>query len=289
MSDEKTVVVGVDGSDAATAAIHWAAHHAASVCVPLTLVHAVAALDLYLGEAMVMNSRAIREERDERGRQVLRDARQLVRRDHPGVQVTMSMPEGTVADVVTRASETASLVVLGSRRASAVHDLVVGSDAIRITRRSHAPGLLHREGDATAPTHDPVVVGVDQSDNSARAAERALQMACDLGTDLVVARFWQPPIGVASAVGVIDWRGLEDSESATLAQWVDRHLTDRHGVSVTTVSTMCTAAAGLRALSSTAQMLVVGSRGRGAIAGLLLGSVSQNMIHHADCSVLVVP
>ncbi len=290
MIEHDHVVVGVDGTDDAIAAVKWAAQYASAVSAPLRIVHAVAVLDLFLGEALVMNARAIREERDERGREILRAAEDIVRQDHPGLRVTVSMPEGPVADILARASTTAHMLVLGCRRSGAVHDLVVGSDTIRITRRSHAPVLLHRAPHTERDlSQDPVIVGVDQSDNSARAAELALEMARVFKTRLVVTRFWQPPIGVGSAVGVIDWQALEDSESTALSEWVGRHLTDRAGVEVETACRMSNVAVGLRAMSAAAQMVVVGTRGRSVMAGLLLGSVSQNMIHHAECSVLVVP
>lgn len=75
-------------------------------------------------------------------------------------------------------------------------------------------------------------------------------------------------------------------------RWLDTHVSVLHekypNVPLTTISADRSPGRALNALSEDALIVAVGSRGRGAVSGTLLGSVSQNLLHHADCSVLIV-
>jgi nucleotide-binding universal stress UspA family protein len=141
----------------------------------------------------------------------------------------------------------------------------------------------------------PVVVGVDESDESARALAEAFDIAGMLHAPLTVVHMWE--IGAAVGMGDLGGQGLMDWELLDLLQSRQRQRMDElvapfarkyRNAHVTKVFQDISPTKGLTDLSQEAQLVVVGSHGRGKLADSLLGSVSQNLIHHAECPVLVV-
>jgi nucleotide-binding universal stress UspA family protein len=123
----------------------------------------------------------------------------------------------------------------------------------------------------------------------------ALDMAHTLGAPLVGANYWglaaQTGVGFAGigfAAGYIDWDKVRTEEKL----WLDTHVSAMRDkfpdVKLSTVSASSSPARGLQALSSKALIVAVGSRGRGTLRGAALGSVSQNLLHHAESAVLIV-
>ncbi|HZR12969.1 MAG TPA: universal stress protein [Acidimicrobiia bacterium] len=136
-----------------------------------------------------------------------------------------------------------------------------------------------------------IVVGVDGSDGSVRALAWAAEEARLRGIGLLVVTCWTFPALVAPMPFQPPIAGemLEDGARTTLQDAVDRALgpEDEHG---DVLAEVCEGSASQRLveLSTDAEMLVVGSRGRGGFAGLLLGSVSQHVAEHARCPVVIV-
>jgi nucleotide-binding universal stress UspA family protein len=150
--------------------------------------------------------------------------------------------------------------------------------------------LIFRPGKEVRSPERPIVVGIDGSEESDRAFTVALELAHVLGATLVAANYWRiaANVGIGLGAGYVDWQKV----CADQKQWLTAHVELMHDkypdVPLSTVSEDGVASRGLRALSSTALMVAVGSRGRGALRGTALGSVSQNLVHHAECSVLIV-
>ncbi|HEU5108335.1 MAG TPA: universal stress protein, partial [Micromonosporaceae bacterium] len=98
---------------------------------------------------------------------------------------------------------------------------------------------------------------------------------------------WADTVFPAGAYPGIDWQLLDKQAhemlAERLARWADRYPT----VKVHRVVTRDRPAHALLEAAAGAELTVVGSRGRGGFAGLLLGSVSQALIHHAPCPVLI--
>lgn len=122
-----------------------------------------------------------------------------------------------------------------------------------------------------------IVVGVDGSPGSQRALAWALEEAAlrDAGVRLLCALTSQPADFPEDATGMLA-RVLQEAGGAP-------------GVSVERVARYGSPAALLVEESEEADLIVVGSRGRGGFAGLLLGSVSQQTVQHAQCPVVVIP
>ncbi len=137
-----------------------------------------------------------------------------------------------------------------------------------------------------------VVVGIDGSPGSIEALHFAVEEARIRGAALKVVSAWHVPSGVygsgwsATAVDIDEYRKL--AQAALDETLAEAGLADS-GLAVTPVLREGQAAESLCAEATGADLLVVGSRGLGGFRGLLLGSVSQQVVHHAPCPVVVVP
>ncbi|MGW1344494.1 universal stress protein, partial [Kribbella sp. NPDC002412] len=136
-----------------------------------------------------------------------------------------------------------------------------------------------------------VVVGVDGSERSTAAIDFAFRHVDRSGARLTALLAWHDPvsIGPGDMVPVVfDLDALEKESAVVLAEALGGHLADYPDIRVTQKLVHAAAADALLDASRSAQLVIVGSRGRGAVRGLLLGSVSRAVLHHAHCPVAVV-
>jgi nucleotide-binding universal stress UspA family protein len=138
-----------------------------------------------------------------------------------------------------------------------------------------------------------ILVGVDGSVGSDRALAWALEEARAHGATLVVAHAWQPPLvygtGFAPAPVVPPDGAYEEAAKAVLDDALERVVGPEAGVVVESRLLEGSAGEVMVTLAGECDLAVVGSRGHGNLVGLLLGSVSQHVAHHAACPVVVVP
>lgn len=269
------VVVGVDGSDGALGAARWAAALAATEGRPLTLLHA--------------RSRLERPDAD--GDAVLAAAAEAVRSEHPDLEVGAEAARGSVAAVLAEGSRAARLLVVGTDSHRAL-----GGHAVRVLHRAQCPVALWRAPVAKRTGKPlPVVVGVDDSAASAHALAVAFALACAWHAPLTVAHMWE--IDAAVGMGDLGGQGNMDWPLLTVLETQQRRrveemvapLTKKYpNAHVSTVFEDTSPARGLTDLSREAQLVIVGSHGHGRLAEAILGSVSQNLAHHAECPVLLV-
>jgi nucleotide-binding universal stress UspA family protein len=134
-----------------------------------------------------------------------------------------------------------------------------------------------------------VVVGIDGSKVSRAALEWAVEEARVRQAPLEVVHAWEYPLLAAfpTSAAVVDVEALEQAAKRVIRDALDE--VDTTGVTVIENAFPAAAPLALMERSDHAAMLVVGSRGRGGFRGLLLGSVSQAMVSHARCPVVVVP
>ena len=138
-----------------------------------------------------------------------------------------------------------------------------------------------------------VVVGVDGSEDSRRALQWASEEASEHGAQLVAVSSWTQPLLLPTPQqsGVpldTDPTRLAENTKAMLEETLSEVLGDSPSVSVKSSVVEGSPAKVLIDLSGSAELLVVGSRGVGGFTGLLLGSVSQHVAAHAQCTVTVV-
>lgn len=157
-----------------------------------------------------------------------------------------------------------------------------------------APVTDHATQRPTTSYGPRVVVGIDGSAQADRALREAAHQAVLRHAELDVVHVWSPPVGVGSLGAVATPSDMEASETVA-RQLLDARVEavvgrlDQRPSRVERILVADHSPA--RLLIETAKgadLLVVGSRGRGGFAGLLLGSVSQQCVHHAPCPVLVV-
>lgn len=285
------IYVGIDGSDAALEACRWAARYADSGRVPMTLVHALPDVQWYLGEAAIANEDALFEELRTAGDRALSAAESLVREIAPSVAVETILTRDPIATFIESVSESASLVVVGSSYRNVFTDLVLGGEAIRICNSAKSPVLVWKPSkDAPTDAVLPVVVGVDYSDRSNQAVLTAFEYARALGAPLIANHVWQigAAVGIGYAAVLVDWEGIRAEQTSRLHELMDPLCEKFADVKTTMTAIEGSPGRRLRELSAEAQLVVVGSRGHSKLVGAVLGSVSQNMIHHSECSVLVV-
>jgi nucleotide-binding universal stress UspA family protein len=280
-SRSKPIVVGVDGSEHSRRALDWGVDEATRRHCPLRLVHS--------------------EARDHVKQERLTEAEQMLAREAayaasvaPGVEIATEFDDAppTLGLLVEGAG--AEMIVVGNRGRGGFASLGLGS--VGVTLASHCPCPLvvvrgpHQET-GPGPSVGRVVVGVDGSAMSELALEFAFQEASLHGSGLTAAHTWTLPVGLPS--GLLTTMGSnvelleEDQEQVlerSLAGWRERH----PDVSVAAKTLVGHVGHALIEESRGALMVVVGSRGRGGFSGLVLGSTSQALIHHAPCPVAVV-
>jgi nucleotide-binding universal stress UspA family protein len=290
------VVVGYDGSPAAGVAVDWAARTASRRGIPLEVVYA----DLPgLASGPVGAYAGIPASGDEMSRLVADDgaarARKLVR----DVEVTSRVAVGGAAGALVEASRQASLVVVGNRGHGPLAGALLGSVAYAVTSHAHCPVVVVRGDGIAEPGPDrPVVVGVDGSQGTSAALRFAAGTAAALRAPLTALSAWTP---ARSDPWAQEYWALTDAEAQVDLRPVARRACEqvvadavaeasafRPALTVRGVVTEAAPAVALADASRAAALLVVGARGHGGFAGLLLGSVSHTVIHAAACPVAVV-
>jgi nucleotide-binding universal stress UspA family protein len=180
-------------------------------------------------------------------------------------------------------------VVVGTRGMGGFAGLVVGSTAVEVSARARCPVVTVREvGSGTGP----VVVGVDGTPVGEAAIAFAFAEAATRGTDLVAVHTWTDLLvetAFAGGAAALDFAPIaqqaEEVLGERLAGWPEKY----PDVRVSRHVSHERAPKALLRHAEKAQLVVVGSRGRGGFRGLLLGSTSQHLLHHAPCPVAVVP
>ncbi len=287
--NNQPVVVGIDGSDTALGSARWAAEFATKQGLELTLLHAVPQLDWHFARVEV----PAELERGASADAVLAAAEKAVASTHPDLVVRTATVKGAVATALAEASESARLLVVGT---GAADHRALGGHVVRIAHRAHCPVVVWRPPVAKRTGKPlPVVVGVDESEESSRALAQAFDIARTLHAPLTVVHMWEIDAAVGmgdlGGQGYMDWPLLEvlqTQQRQRMDELVEPLAKKYPNAHATEVFQDVSPAKGLTDLSREAQLVVVGSHGRGRLATSLLGSVSQNLIHHAECPVLVV-
>ncbi|HEX6497462.1 MAG TPA: universal stress protein [Micromonosporaceae bacterium] len=281
------VVVGVDGSSSALRAVRAATREAGYRHRPLRVVHAFVwpYLNAPVGPAPGAPPGAgLRDEAD----RVVREAVRVAAEVDPAVPVSAEVVTGAPGPVMVGEAQRAALVVLGDRGLGGFTGLLVGSVAVHVAAHGTAPVLIVR-GDEDG-TGD-VVVGVDDSAVSDHAIGFAFEEASWRHARLVAVHAWTRPVSVAPGdmlPVVYDPDEVADEERRVLAEALSGWRDKFPDVDVEERVVRGRPSAVLIGAAHPARLLVVGARGRGGFAGLLLGSVSQAVLHHADCPVAIV-
>lgn len=284
------VVVGVDGSASGLAAVEAAAREARLRGAELRVVHAFLwpAMHVPLGPSPLgPEEGGLRNMAD----RLVAEAVERARAVAPEVEVSHAVVTGEPLTVLETQSRTAELVVVGSRGMGGFVGLLVGSTAVHLASHGRCPVLVVHE---QPKTDGPIVLGVDGSAAGEKAVDFAFAEAGLRKAPLVALHAWTtwsaplPSPQDASAPYANPPGALAEEEERLLAEALAGHRERYPDVVVEHKVVQGGAREALIEASRSAQLVVVGARGRGGFTGLLLGSVSQALLHHSHCPVAVV-
>ncbi|SDH59627.1 Nucleotide-binding universal stress protein, UspA family [Lentzea fradiae] len=277
------VVVGVDGSPSALAAVKWAAEDCDRRHLPLRLVHGYGLLVLtYPG--VVLDGEEMRQAVEDQAHEWLAEAVSAARAVAPNVEVSTSVVDENGRHVLIAESRDARLMVLGSEGLGNVTGLLLGSTALAVAYHGECPLVVVR---GTSVPGGPVVVGVDGSSTREAALAFAFDAASTRGCGLTAVMCWQDFMVEGHRL-TIDWGQVEREQNRLLAQrlagWQEKY----PDVDVHRVVMRDRPVRALMRFGAEAQLVVVGSHGHGGFAGMLLGSTSQALVYNSPCPLAIV-
>ncbi|MGV0684303.1 universal stress protein [Mycolicibacterium thermoresistibile] len=281
---QDSIVAGVDGSPSSAAAVEWAARNAALRDRPLVLVHVVPSPMVTTAPwpQLPLPDDAFRVMQEE-GERLLAQARAAAEQAGAG-EVRTAVLQAGIVGTLTELSRDADRIVVGSRGQTALGRMLLGSVSTGLVHQAECPVVIVRDGDQP-PGDAPVLVGIDGSPASELATEVAFEEASVRQVELVALHGWRDT-SLFHYPG-LDTESLQTQAEAVLAErlagWQERY----PDVTVRRVVVAEHPARALVQRAEEAQLVVVGSRGRGGLTGKLLGSVSTGVVHSVRVPVMV--
>jgi nucleotide-binding universal stress UspA family protein len=281
----REIIVGVDGGAASRAALRWGAAEAERTGTPLRVL---LAYQWRVPGMSVLASADLQRTAQDLANMVIQEALAEARSVAPNAAVTGAAVPGDPAVVLLGAATAARLLVVGTRGFQGFSAALVGSVSQQVALHASCPVTVVRgHGDLSA---GPVVVGVDDSPTAEPALQQAFDEAQGRNCALTAVRafttltFAAGPGRPALAYGHEEiGRALEAELRHTLAPWIVKY----PSVPVEPLAIHGNTANVLVGTSREAQLVVVGDRGHGGFAGLLLGSTALHLLQHAACPVLI--
>ncbi|WP_410674962.1 universal stress protein [Amycolatopsis sp. cmx-4-68] len=288
------ITVGVDGSAGSAAAVAWAAKLASLRGLELKIVHGLQIAGLCYGGGMTgIGAATLFEAVQADGERAVADAHTLAASVDQDLVVTTELRKDPPVPMLIDESRHARMLVVGRTGTGGFADMLLGGTAASVAGHAHCPvAVVRGRHDSTVvPESGPVVVGVDGSPNSEQAIAIAFEEASLRGVPLIAVHAWND-VTYEDAFGtariLTQPETLEQDEERLLGQrlagWPEKY----PDVEINRRLVRDRPRHALLEAAAEARLVVVGSRGRGGFAGMLLGSRSQALVEHAGCPVLVV-
>jgi len=296
-----TVLVGLNGSPNSLQTLDWAAAFAKALGWSLHIVCSYSLPQFPIGHIESGYHQIDDGAVQEHAKSVLRRARDRVA--PLGIEVTAAMAHGDPAGVLVEMSKDYGLAVVGAKKSRGLTERILGSVSSAMPAYSRCPVLVVPHGKPVSyndpnnrtpfiPKIQRIVVGVDGSDAATTAMGVGAQQAKAWGAELIAVA----GVPVGSTANALNWMPQTLDHEQVLADVragmdvaINRLEGKNPGLSVRRIVLDGTGAELLVEFSQAADLIVVGSRGRGGFRGLLLGSTSQAVLHNSACPVLVVP
>jgi nucleotide-binding universal stress UspA family protein len=281
------IVVGVDGSDHADRALRWAVREAERRVAEIELVYGYV---VHAHAAMIGTSdRALGQVRMDG---IVQRNQTLLDRVKWSATIVPSItgPAGALCD----AGEDADLIVVGSRGLGGFRELFLGATSYHTAARASSPVAVIRGDEPVFDGSQAMVVGIDGSRASGRALQWTLDEAARWGADVTVVHAYDASRDLSQATVMSDlqlerYRHRIHDEAVGVVDAALAGAEVPDGVAVQRVVADGSAAAVLLDQVGSDRLLVVGTRGRGALGRMVFGSVSHQCLHHATGPIVVVP
>ena len=283
----ESVLVGVDGSEDSRTALQWAAAVSAALQLPLRAMwawHYPTNAILSVGNIDLPEPHRADELVETQLRHLLTD---VLGEETADISVEVGRGPGAAA-LLDAAEDGSAMLVVGSRGLGGFKGLLLGSVSRQLCEHAQGPVTVVRRSAPVDPVQlKTIVVGIDGSPEAQHALTFAADLATTVGAELVVAN-------AAGPGGVMHPRDVEpnvdlDARRQHVEQWCapleDRDLPYRIAVVAGDARTALLDVADDRS----ADLLIVGSRGLGPVANLLLGSVATSLAQHSELPVMIVP
>lgn len=287
------IIVGADGSEPSFQALRWAVHearrhHAEVQVVSCYLVPGYAGFD---GTAIYPSSVDV-DTLQETAAEVVDRAAELAATIDPALVVDRATPMSSPVVGITDVAMLGDEIVVGATGHSGLVAGLLGSVAAGVTHRAHVPVVVvpSKSSMEFGDSMKKIVVGVDGSPESLLALDWAYNAALLSGAELTVVHSWLYPYPVSDSSPREVRRPMETDAENELQSSLDSlgsRLTDG-SVVVHRELREDSAVDALLKEGDGADLLVVGSRGRGGFRARLLGSVSRTLVQHASCPVAVI-
>jgi len=281
------LVVGVDGSAASYAAVGWAAREAAMRRLDIRIVHAIAPTLMRSTEAP---DGTITRWQEVKARQAIERARRIVvEKAEPRPKVHVEVSYAGVLATLVDASKDTKMIVVGTRGLDEFDSHRLGSVSSGLLQHAHCPVTIVHDPDLEgreSREDAPVLVGIDGSPASEAATALAFDEASRRRVPLVALHAWSD-VGVFPILGM-DWHVRRDEGDEVLGERLAGWREIYPDVQVHRRLVCDVPARWLINESERAQLVILGSRGRGGFDGLHLGSVSSAVARSARVPVIVV-
>ncbi|WP_018635996.1 universal stress protein [Parafrankia elaeagni] len=284
----RDIVVGLDGSADSERALHWAVREAVLRGTGVRAVLAWASAGPTQDGSRPPPSTSPEHPRWT-AQWILNEAVDRVRADEPYARIVARTVFGPPVRMLLAEADGAEMLVVGARGATPADRMLTGSVSLACLHGAAVPVVIVHGGSAGWEGHRPIVVGVDGSASSRIALAWAVREARLRAARLRVVHVWTPPPPLGDGAGAAGEEMFHAAARALLDDAV-RVLRGPAGAGVEAEPVLVRGGVSRELISEAAraQMLVLGARGRGGFAGLVLGSTSSQCVAHAGCPVAVV-
>ena len=295
------ILVGIDGSANAEAAMWWAVDLAVALHRPLRLLTCytlptIVSLGSAAGFASPLLTSDEVHEIDVRNRAAIEDLRSRILLGHPDLVIETYLDQGSPGSALLKASDDASMIVLGTRGAGGASALLMGSVSYSVAHRATCPVMLVPETAMRVPG-GRVVVGIDGSSPAVAAAKWAVELAEGLQRSVDLVTAWHYPYSAMAPEGgmllgpdIDELRLAMLRDARSLVQRVRKELDHvcHHHVTIESEIIEGSAVDALVESARPQDILVVGSRSHSVLASVMLGSVATGVAHRSHSPVIVV-